>query len=82
MMFNFWLITFVLISVAARASIAKNHSIFDGLDQKTYLGEFKYTKHLVQGQVCLSSNIFDLNKLYLPTNFSKFELLIADLSRQ
>jgi len=51
MMFTFWPITFVLISVASRASIAKNHSVFDGLDQKTYLGELKYTTHLVQGQI-------------------------------
>ena len=31
---------------------AAGGDVFEGLEDKTYLGEFKFTTHEVQGQVC------------------------------
>ena len=34
------------------ATDAAGGDVFEGLEDKTYLGEFKFTTHEVQGQVC------------------------------
>ena len=49
------------------ATDAAGGDVFKGLEDKTYLGEFKFTTHQVQGQVCIIRQAHTCYVVFLPT---------------